>query len=120
MRSALIILFAVVTLSAKAQQPSDLTGRRYIGTGEAHPTPGCEGCGNRGSVEFLPNAMVDYLLPGSDIMERRTYTRQGALLTLEGGGIAIKDEVIPCMSEGRWEVGVSAWDRVLRSTELHG
>lgn len=90
MRSTLIILFAVVTLSAKAQQPSDLTGRRYVGSGEAHPTPGCEGCGNRGSIEFLPNAMVDYLLPGSDIMERRTYTRQGALLTLEGGGIAME------------------------------
>lgn len=84
-----IFLFATVQ-SAWAQSPRKLDGLEYRGTGEAEHQEGCEGCGNVGMVRFLPDARLDYLLPGSDIIDRKRYTRKGDRLSLEGGHMTME------------------------------
>lgn len=73
-----------------AQVPSGLDGMEYHGTGQASYQEGCEGCGSRGMVRFMVGSTVDLLLPGSDIMDRRSYTRKGDRLTLQGGDIVME------------------------------
>lgn len=90
MRIALGLLFVCSIAEMSGQSMLDLTGTWYEGTIGAEPSPGCEGCGNRGVVHFIPGGMVDYLLPGSDMMDRKPYTRQGEQITLEGGRITMR------------------------------
>lgn len=90
LRPVLLSILFMVHAGLFAQVDTKLDGRTYEGTGKAEPMEGCEGCGNRGTVRFLPGARVDYLLPGSDMMDRRAYTRDGDLLLLEGGRVSME------------------------------
>lgn len=90
MHRLFVLLPLIIALDASAQSTRKLEGLIYHGTVAAEPMEGCEGCGNRGRVSFLADSRLDYLLPGSDIIDRRTYTRKGDRLTLEGGDIVIE------------------------------
>lgn len=81
----LLLPFLLFAFGAFAQTPNFLTGLEYRGTAEAVWQEGCEGCGNPGHVRFVHGAVVDFTLPGSDIIDRRRYVRKGATLELEGG-----------------------------------
>lgn len=90
MRCLFILFFLCAAHGMQAQVPSSLEGVEYHGIGEASYQEGCEGCGNRGMVRFMTGSKVDLLLPGSDIMDRRTYTRKGDHLLLQGGDILME------------------------------
>lgn len=90
MQRILVLLPLLVSFGLCAQTMQKLDGRVYRGTGNAERMEGCEGCGNRGTVRFLTGGEVDYLLPGSDIMDRRAYARKGDRITLEGGGMVME------------------------------
>lgn len=90
MRCLIILSFLCAAHGMTAQVPSGLDGMEYHGTVEASYQEGCEGCGNRGMVRFMAGSTVDLLLPGSDIMDRRSYTRKGDRLTLQGGDIVME------------------------------
>lgn len=49
-------------------EAKSLDGRTYVGTAGqgGKPKPGCEGCGNRGSIEFLQDSRVRIGHPGDD------------------------------------------------------
>jgi hypothetical protein len=90
MRQLILLLFSITATAVWAQIPRTLEGSEYRGTGEAEHQEGCEGCGNVGMVRFLPGSKLDYLLPGSDILDRKTYTQKGDRLTLEGGQMTME------------------------------
>lgn len=90
MRHSVALFFFAISTLAVAQTPRSLDGLEYYGTGTAEHQEGCEGCGNVGMVRFLPDARLDYLLPGSDIIDRKGYVRKGDRLTLEGGRMSME------------------------------
>ncbi|MCB0771387.1 MAG: hypothetical protein KDC00_13385 [Flavobacteriales bacterium] len=90
MRVVNILLLCMVVYASNAQIPRKLDGLEYHGTGKAEHQEGCEGCGNVGMVRFLSGSRLDYLLPGSDMMDRRTYMIKGERVLLEGGGMIIE------------------------------
>lgn len=89
MRNLLLLFMLFAATGMMAQSTGSLVGWRFEGTVEAEATPGCEGCGNRGMVHFRSTSEVDFLLPGSDMMDRRKYQRKGEYITLDGGRITM-------------------------------
>lgn len=57
----------------------DLSGKTYLGPeGQGgEPMPGCEGCGNDGSIGFEDRTLLTYISAGNDIMEACTYAPAG-------------------------------------------
>ena len=90
MRILVFIFLLAMVQSTWAQTPRKIDGLEYRGTGVAEHQEGCEGCGNVGMVRFLPDGRLDYLLPGSDMVDRRVYTRKGDRITLEGGKVTME------------------------------
>ncbi|MCB9184011.1 MAG: hypothetical protein H6591_08830 [Flavobacteriales bacterium] len=90
MRTLVLIILLAMVLSTWAQTPRKLDGLEYRGTGVAEHQEGCEGCGNVGMVRFLPDGRLDYLLPGSDMVDRRMYTRNGDRIMLDGGKVTME------------------------------
>ncbi len=90
MRTLVLIILLAMVLSTWAQTPRKLDGLAYRGTGVAEHQEGCEGCGNVGMVRFLPGGRLDYLMPGSDMVDRKAYTRKGDRIMLEGGKVTMK------------------------------
>lgn len=64
----------------------DVKGKSFLEEGEAHFQEGCEGCGNLGGFDFLKNGKeVEYLLPGSDIIDFAKYTQVGNQVIIGNG-----------------------------------
>lgn len=70
-------VFPLLCLAQKAASPS-LQGKVYHGMIDSTEFPtGCEGCGQPGYFKFQANNQVEYLLPGSDIIEEGPYKQTG-------------------------------------------
>lgn len=89
MRILPVLAVCWLPISGHGQAPP-LDGITFRGTLPAEHRAGCEGCGNSGTITFRPGSVVDVLLPGSDIMDRKTYIRAGDRLTLEGGQVSMQ------------------------------
>lgn len=70
-------VFPLLCSAQKAASPS-LEGKVYHGIVDSTEfQPGCEGCGQPGFFEFQADNQVEYLLPGSDIIEEGPYKQTG-------------------------------------------
>lgn len=95
----LLIVFAALSLCACGSQSEsenvvsiDLTGKSFSGapeTANSEPQPGCEGCGNPGSIEFLAENRLSLARPGDDQVFMWTYVQIGNQITTENGDIFV-------------------------------
>ncbi len=70
-------LFSHLCSAQKAASPT-LQGKVYKGIVDSTEIqPACEGCGQPGYFEFQADNQVEYLLPGSDIIESGPYKQVG-------------------------------------------
>ena len=71
-----LVLLMFITVNAHADERcADLTGRMFVGAdGQGgDPAPGCEGCGNDGSIMFDSATQATVNWVGSDVLEDCKY-----------------------------------------------
>ena len=77
------------TTTGTSEQVKSVENRSFVGkptSNESKNVPGCEGCGNSGGFYF-GDKTVDFLYPGSDIMNRASFAQNASSILLSYDGM---------------------------------